>query len=254
MTKKYDQEALHNNANMKQKNARLELKKLFKERPFDDELLLTNFGLFARSSALAKIFFLHEIYSYIVDIPGDIFVFGVWLGQDIVVLESVRAMLEPYNASRSIVGFDTFEGYKSIAGQDNRSDVIAAAGYGVPDGYEKYLSNLMDYHKAENVMGHALSHRLIKGDVTETAQKYIDDHQESIIALAYFDMALYKPTSIALKAISPRLIKGSLIVFDELNDIRYPGETQAFREWIKGTDYKIIKSKILPDRTMVQVR
>ena len=172
MPKTYNQEALHNNTNLKQKDAREELKKLFKDRPFDDSLLLTNFGLFTRSSALAKIFFLHEVYSKIINIPGDIFVFGVWLGQDIIVFESMRAMLEPYNASRKIIGFDTFEGYKAITKSDKKSDVIEGVGYKVPEGYEKYLTNLIDYHKIENTMGHALSHELIKGDVTKTAQKY----------------------------------------------------------------------------------
>lgn len=94
------------------------------DRPFGDEHLLTNFGSFFRSSALAKLFFLHEAYSKIRDMPGDVYVFGVWLGRDLVVFESMRAMLEPYDASREIVGFHMFEG----STRDVVSDVVEPEG------------------------------------------------------------------------------------------------------------------------------
>jgi len=245
---------LHNNTSLSQLDAREQLLKLFVNRPFPDEILLTNFGLFSRASALAKIFFLHEAYQLIQRLPGDIYVFGVWLGQDMVLLESMRAMLEPYNASRTLVGFDTFSGYQGISEKDSVSDVIKQEGYGVPASYADYLEKLLAYHRSENAMGHVVRHRLVVGDVSKTAANYVQEHAESIVALAYFDMALYEPTIAALKAIEGRLISGSVIAFDELNDPRYPGETQAFREWINQRDYKIIRSTILPDRTFVIVK
>ena len=209
---------LHNNTTLKQVDLRKDLMKLFDGRPFKDDLLMTNFGLFFRASALSKVFFLHEAYSKVINIPGDFFVYGVWLGQDLVVLESLRAILEPYNSSRKMVGFDTFSGYENITSLDKESDVITNDGYKVPVNYEEYLSNLLNYHKAENCMGHNVEHQLIKGDVTKSSKNYIKDNPSCIIAMAYFDMALYKPTIAALKSIENRLIKGSVIVFDELND------------------------------------
>jgi hypothetical protein len=244
----------HNNTSSTQLGARENLFKLFDSRPFSDEQLLTNFGLFARASALAKIFFLHEAYQLIKPIPGDIYVFGVWLGQDMVLLESMRAMLEPYNASRTLVGFDTFAGYQGISEKDSVSDVIKPAGYDVPGAYAQYLEELLAYHRSENAMGHAVRHRLVVGDIGTTAMNYVQEHTESIIALAYIDLALYEPTLAALKAIESRLIPGSVIAFDELNDPRYPGETQAFREWIGQRSYEIVGSTVLPDRTFVIVK
>lgn len=246
--------APHNNTSFFQLEAREKLFELFGKRPFPDELLLTNFGLFSRASALAKTFFLHEAYQLIKPLPGDIYVFGVWLGQDLVLLESMRAMLEPYNASRTLVGFDTFAGYQGISGKDSVSDVIKNEGYGVPEGYADYLEELLAYHRSENAMGHAVRHRLVVGDVSKTVVTYVEEHPESIVALAYFDLALYEPTLAALKAIEGRLIPGSVIAFDELNDPRYPGETQAFREWIGGRGYEIVRSAVLPDRTFVIIK
>ena len=198
--------------------------------------------------------FLHEAYLNFVFLTGDIYVFGVWLWQDIVVFESMRAMLEPYNASRKIIGFDTFEGYESISEHDARSDVIADDGYAVKAGYKDFLEELLAYHRSENSMGHAVTHTLIEGDVTKTAQDYVEHHPESMVALAYFDMALYQPTLAALNSISDRLVPGGVIVMDELNDPRYPGETLAFRDWAQGRSYDISRSAILPDRTFITIR
>lgn len=245
---------LHNNTSLIQEKSRDKLRRLFAERPFSDELLLTKFGIFACSSALAKIFFLHEAYSNILKLPGDIYVYGVWLGQDVVVFESLRAMMEPYNASRKIVAFDTFEGYESISSADQVSNVVKEDGYAVPDKYEEYLAEVLAYHRSENAMGHAVTHKLIKGDVTKTSSEYVDTHPESMVAMAYFDMALYKPTLSALQSISERLMPGSILVFDELNDPRYPGETIAFREWSKDRNLEISRSSILPDRTFVTMK
>lgn len=245
---------LHNNTAPAQEAARDQLRRLFAERPFGDEHLLTNFGLFFRSSALAKLFFLHEAYSKIRDMPGDVYVFGVWLGQDLVVFESMRAMLEPYNASRKIVGFDTFEGYTNLSARDVVSDVIKPEGYTTERSYQDYLEELLAYHRRENTMGHAVTHRLVQGDVTRTAREYVDANPASQVALAYFDMALYEPTMAALDAISGRLMPGSVIVLDEFNDPRYPGETIAFREWIGDRPHTVARSQILPDRTFVTMK
>ena len=43
-------------------------------------------------------------------------------------------------------------------------------------------------------------------------------------------MDLYKPTKNVLELILPRLTKGSLLVFDELNSETFPGETRAVIE------------------------
>lgn len=242
---------LHNNTSNEQKVARQELYRLFQGRPFDDATLLTNFGLFARSSALAKIFFLYEAYSEVLNLPGDIFVLGTWLGQDLVVFESMRAMLEPYNASRALVGFDTFDGYEGITDYDSRSETVKKDGYAVPENYKDYLSALLAYHRSENAMGHALKHNLVEGDACETVAGYLGQHTESMIALAFFDMALYEPTKAALLAMEDRFLLGSVLVFDELNDARYPGETIAVREWLKGRSYTVKRSRFLPDRSFV---
>ena len=57
--------------------------------------------------------------------------------------------------------------------------------------------------------------------------------------MAVFDLDLYKPTKEALKAVIPRLSKGSILVFDELNHNAYPGETVAFLETFSKNKVKL---------------
>jgi hypothetical protein len=67
----------------------------------------------------------------------------------------------------------------------------------------------------------------VKGDVKETAPDFIEKNPETIVSLLYLDVNLYEPTKAALDAFLPRMPKGSVIVFDELNDRGLPGETIA---------------------------
>ena len=64
----------------------------------------------------------------------------------------------------------------------------------------------------------------------ETVPAYLEENPETIIALAYFDFDLYEPTKVVLEAIKDRLVKGSIVGFDELNDHDAPGETRAVME------------------------
>lgn len=223
---------------------------LFASRPLPDEELLVNLGLYMRSGALAKILFLDEIYRKVIGIPGHIMEFGVWWGQSITTFENLRAIHEPYNHQRHVVAFDTFEGYPEVGAKDKRSSVISEGVYRVNEGYQDYLAELVDYHEKENVMAHIKKHEICKGDVRETLPAWLKSNPQAVVSLAFFDMALYEPTRDALKALSPRLIKGSVIAFDEFNHKDYPGETEAAMEVLGTAGFDIANSKILPDRVL----
>ena len=46
----------------------------------------------------------------------------------------------------------------------------------------------------------------------------------------YLDFDLYAPTKKALEVLVPRMVKGSILAFDEINNPAYPGETTALLE------------------------
>jgi hypothetical protein len=234
-----------------QLSAREVLLDLFKHNPLPPDQLVTNLGLFMRSSALAKVLYLNELYQRIVNTPGVIMEFGVWWGQNLVLFESLRAMYEPYNYTRRVVGFDTFTGYTSLSDKDGNSEYVSEGAYSVSEGYEDYLAKLLDYHQQENSMPQLKKYELMKGDATVKIQEYLERHPETIVALAYFDLQLYEPTKKCLEAIKPHLTRGSVIAMDEINCQEFPGETLALKEVWDLDKLKIIRSQFLPDRSYI---
>lgn len=59
-------------------------------------------------------------------------------------------------------------------------------------------------------------------------------------------MDLFKPTKDVLNKIKPRLAKGSMLVFDELNCPSFPGETLALSEELGLNNATLYKSKFQP--------
>src|SRR3954471_24614111 len=114
---------------------REKLYELFRSRPLPDDQLLICLGLYMRSSALAKILFVDEAYRLIVDQPGIIVEFGTWWGQNLILFENLRSIYEPFNQSRRVIGFDTFEGYPEISEKDVASETIKVGGYTVAKDY-----------------------------------------------------------------------------------------------------------------------
>ncbi|MDQ6785997.1 MAG: crotonobetainyl-CoA--carnitine CoA-transferase, partial [Acidobacteriota bacterium] len=219
--------------------------------PIPTDQLVTNFPLLMRSSVVAKFLYINEIYQKIIKTPGIVMEFGVWWGTNIALFENLRAVYEPYNYTRRVVGFDTFTGYTAITEKDGTSDFVSEGAYSVSKDYLDYLYQVLDYHQGENTMSHIKKYELVKGDATKTINGYLEKHTETIIALAYFDMQLYEPTKKCLEAIRPYLTRGSVIAMDELNCEEFPGETVAFKEVFGLDKYKIVRSEFLPDRSYI---
>jgi hypothetical protein len=100
-------------------------------------------------------------------------------------------------------------------------------------------------------MSHLKKYELVKGDATVTIKKYVEQHPETIISLAYFDLQLYEPTKSCLEAIKPHLTKGSVIAMDEINCPEFPGETLALKEVFDLQKLHILRSAFLPDRSYI---
>ena len=81
---------------------------------------------------------------------------------------------------------------------------------------------------------------LIKGWVQDTLPEYLKKTENAPFAFVHMDMDTYTPTLFALKAIKKRLVKGTIILFDEL--YCYPGwkehEYKALQETLPPKSYK----------------
>lgn len=242
-------------ASQEQLSARERLRAMFESCPLPMDDKLFNIGMFMRSSVLVKFLVMGEIYQRVMNVPGCMVEFGTWWGQNLILLENLRAIYEPFNKQRIIIGFDTFEGYTPLSSQDKGSEVWKENSYSTGKAYIQYLEELLKVHERCNVLGHAYGrHKLIAGDVSATAPAYFKEHPESIVAFAYFDMALYAPTKAAFEAIKPHLISGSILLLDELTWEESPGEAVAFKEVFSRDEVLVEKCRLYPSKAIVTIR
>ncbi|WP_264553451.1 crotonobetainyl-CoA--carnitine CoA-transferase [Flavobacterium sp. N2038] len=219
------------------------LNSLFNNCPIPDNERLANSGLFVKRQDLTKQLFFNDLYSKIMGVHGVIMEFGVRWGQNLVTLNNLRGIHEPFNYSRKIIGFDTFSGFEEVSEKDGNHEVIKKGAFSVTSEYEKYLEEILDYHEKECPVSHVKKNTLVKGDAVVMLKKYLEEHPETIIAFAYFDFDVYEPTKKCLEMIKPYLTKGSIIGFDELNDPQFPGETVALRESLGLNNVAVKRSK-----------
>lgn len=201
---------------------------LMQNCPIPPEERLDNVGLFLNSKTWARLKFMDFIYQKIIDVPGVVMEFGTRWGQNLATFASLRGIYEPFHRHRKIIGFDTFAGFPDTATQDGK--IMEKGAYAVTPGYRDYLEKVMEFHELENPLSHIKKFELVEGDVTQTLPAYLDDNTHTIVALSYFDLDLYAPTKSCLEMIKPRLTKGSVLAFDELNEHATPGETLAVME------------------------
>jgi hypothetical protein len=184
--------------------------------------------VFLKRQVLSRLLYQDLLYRKQLEVPGVICEFGVHWGATMTTLLNLRGIHEPFNHSRRIVGFDTFAGFPAV---DEADGGFSKAGdYATSEGYEAELESILALHESFSPISQLRKFELVKGDVAETLPRWLEQNPHAIVSMAVFDMDIYKPTRAALELVIPRLVKGSLLVFDELNCPHFPGETQAVSE------------------------
>lgn len=157
-----------------------------------------------------------------------------------------RGIYEPFNHTRMIVGFDSFEGVKVSTNHDGDSPLVKKGQMAVTEDYDTHLSDVLKYHERESPISHMNKYRLYKGDACETIKEHFKHFPSQFVAFAYFDFGVYQPTIEVLNEIKDRIVKGAVIAFDQLGMEHAPGETTAFREVFSLNDRSITQSKYTP--------
>jgi hypothetical protein len=235
-TQKHDAIVL---SSQSERDLQLRFVELLERAPLPEDELLPNLGLFLSSKSLSRILFFHEIYKKILNTHGVVMEFGVRWGQTLSLLAALRGIFEPFNRHRKIIGFDTFAGFKGMSDKDGRLCRTVDGSFSVSENYQQYLEELLSLQEALNPISHLKKFELVRGDATETIPAYLKRQPETLVSLAIFDFDIYQPTKAALQAIKPHLFKGSVLVFDELADDVFPGETIALREVFDLADLRV---------------
>lgn len=206
------------------------LVEMLRQCPIPDNELPLNLGLFLVPQTLSRILFMDFLYRQVLEVQGVVFDLGARWGQNSMLFTALRGIYEPFNRLRKIVAFDTFQGFAGIDARDGGSKMMKKGAYAVTEGYENYLGELLAIQEGECPLEHIRKFEVVKGDASVEVPRYLERRPETVVSLAYFDFDLYEPTRNVLNAIRPRLTRGSVVGFDELNDPDCPGETLAVME------------------------
>ena len=214
-------------------------KKCFDKNPSSWEQKMENFPKYVRRQNLTRFLVLYEIFKKILDVKGSIIECGVNQGYGTMTWAKLSAILDPVNLTRRIYGFDTFNGFPEVSNKDRSSNSSHVKKGDLSANTFDEINNLAEIHDSTRFLGHIPKVQLVKGDATKTIPKFIKTNPHIVVSLLFLDFDLYKPTKTALDYFYPRMPKGSIIAFDELDNPLWPGETQAMIEFCKTNKLRI---------------
>ncbi len=181
----------------------------------------------------------YEIFKKILHIHGSIVECGVFFGAGLMTFAQLSAIFEPVNHTRKIIGFDTFAGFESISNEDDGStSEFAQKGSLSLDSYDD-LKKCIELYDQNRFLNHIPKVELVKGDASKSIPNYLKENPHTVVSLLNLDMDVYEPTKVALENFVPRMPKGGIIIFDELNSKDWIGETKAVLDTIGIHELKI---------------
>ena len=225
----------------------------FESSKFTIENKLRNFTKYVRRQDTARFLARYEIFKRQINVKGSIIECGVHQGGGLLGWAHYSAALEPYNYHREIIGFDTFEGFPDITDQDGISKHAHAGAFSESIDIQQELDMTIQSFNENRFLNNKEKIKLVRGDANLTIPEYIEQNKHLIISLLYLDFDIYKPTATAIKNFLPRMPKGSIIAFDEVNNSMWPGETIAMLENININNYKLECIEYEPEISFIQL-
>ncbi len=215
-----------------------EYARIFDESKDNTEAKLHNFPKYVRRQDMTKLLARYEIFKRVLHTKGSIVECGVFRGAGVMSWGLFSEILEPVDLTRRIYGFDTFAGFPNVSEKDDNSVRKPSEGDLKADVYDE-LQSIIKTFDSGRFLGHIDKVKLIKGDASKTIPAFIKQNQHLVVSLLFLDFDLYEPTKIAIENFFPRMPKGSIIAFDEIDNPIWPGETMALLDTLGINRLKI---------------
>ena len=222
----------------------------------DYEEYFLQFPKYVRRHEMARLIVQYELFKKVLNVKGSIIECGVYQGAGLLAWAKISEIMEPYNFLRKIYGFDTFEGFPSIAKEDIADNAnVAKVGHLKPEEslFEELNGCIQDFENTR-LLKHQEKISLIKGDALLTIPDFVKINRHVLVSLLYLDFDLYEPTLLALKEFMPRMPKGAIVAFDELHDGKWPGETIALLEALDIKEFKLEAFPFEPHISWFQIQ
>ena len=227
-----------------------EQERYFAESVGTNVLKLENFTKYVSRESITRFLARNEVFKTQLNIHGSILDFGVRRGASLMAWAHLSAIYEPVNYTREIIGFDTFTGFPEIDGKNDMGsckDIIAKGALSVECGMKDDIRRAVALHDSTRYLGHMEKVRLIEGDILETLPRFLDENRHIVVSLLHVDVDIYAPTKCILETVLPKMPKGAVILFDEINMKVFPGETVALAETIGIENLKINRFDFCPN-------
>jgi hypothetical protein len=205
------------------------IERIFEECPDSVEVKLENFTKYVRRQNLKRFLATYEIFKLVLPVKGSVIECGVFRGFGLMAWAKLSAMLEPENLTRRIYGFDSFSGFPEVSDKDANSVAMPDRGGLQADSFDE-LHALIEEYDRDRFLGHVDKVHLVRGDVCQTIPQFVAEHPHLVVSLLFLDLDLYEPTKAALENLLPRMPRGAVLAFDELDNPMWPGETMALLE------------------------
>ena len=214
---------------------------------------LQRFIKYVPRSDLIRFLALHEIYKSVLEVSGAIIECGVHLGGGLMTWAQLSSIFEPINHTRRIIGFDTFSGFERIHALDQATANEQAKPGGYAVDAEADIQRAISIFDMTRPINHIPRVELVKGDALRTIPEFLDKNRHTVVALMHLDFDIYEPTKAAIEAFVPRMPKGAVIVFDELNHPKWPGETMAVLHTLGLRNLRIQRFPYQPSLNFVRL-
>lgn len=210
-----------------------ELVAAFESSPLSLAQRLQTFPRHVRRQDIARFLVKHEIFKMSLAANGSVVECGVFAGGGLMSWMHFSAIHEPYNHTRRVIGFDTFDGFPGVDDKDTQrgsSNHLHEGAFRTNDSIKEEIEQLAALHDGNRPLGHIPKIELVAGDACQTIPRYVAEHPHLLVSLLYLDFDIYAPTKVALEILYPRVVRGGIVAFDELNCAEFPGETTALLE------------------------
>lgn len=207
---------------------------------------LSNFTKYVPRQDLTNFLCKYEIFKKILNVEGNIVECGVRYGGGLMTFAQLSSIFEPVNFKRKIIGFDTFSGIPHLTKKDSGATSSEARKGGMAVNSLQDLKTCIKLYDMNRSIPDIPKVELVKGDAVHTIPQYLRKNPHTVVSLLYLDFDVYMPTKIALENFVPRMPKGAIIVFDELNIKSWVGETRALMDTIGINNLQIERFSFHP--------
>jgi len=203
----------------------------FEQSPLPTKAKLRSFSKYLRRQDIARFLARNALYQLQLEVPGVVIECGTYTGQGLMTYSQLSSIYEPYNHTRRVIGFDSFQGFPEVSDKDKNREIRWGPGdLSSCENIQEEIGIAIALHDRNRALGHLNKTVLVPGDAKESIPRFLKENPQLLVSMLYMDFDLYEPTKVALETLVPRMPKGAVLAFDELNAEAFPGETLALLE------------------------